>query len=140
MPRSYWHKNKLHGLIYPNADPSKRGNSDWIQKVASIGWGQNRTTTERISVTINRIKEWDMHMARKTYRIELKIDFDDTKAHEVLVEIAKQYTRDFLASAALLQDGRKPAAVLMVDDHFYGVEEIDIMKESRLLHEVTESK
>lgn len=73
-------------------------------------------------------------MARKTYRIELKIDFNDDSSHEVMLGIAKQYARDLLASSMLLQDGRKPAVALMTDDSFHGTDEIDLLDESKELH------
>jgi hypothetical protein len=69
-------------------------------------------------------------MSRKTYRIEVKIDFNDDTRHEAMLMVAKQYARDMLASAMLLQDGRKPAAVLMTDDSFTGIDEVDLMDET----------
>lgn len=78
--------------------------------------------------------KWEDHMARKTYRIELKADFDDAASHEIMLGIAKQYARDLLGSAMLLQDGRKPAVALMTDDSFHGTDEIDLLEESKELH------
>lgn len=83
---------------------------------------------------VGGVLKWDSNMARKTYRIELKIDFNDNSSHEILLGIAKQYARDFLASAMLLQDGRKPAVALLTDDSFHGVDEIDVMDASDTIH------
>lgn len=83
---------------------------------------------------VDNILAWDQVMARKTYRIELKIDFNDDANHEVMLGIARQYARDLLGSAMLLQDGRKPAVALITDDSFHGVDEIDLLEESKELH------
>lgn len=83
---------------------------------------------------VGGVLNWDRETMRKTYRIELKIDFNDDTRHEALLEVAKQYARDLLGSAMLLQDGRRPACVLMTDDTFIGQEEIDILPESENLH------
>lgn len=78
---------------------------------------------------VYKINRWDDIMARKTYRIELKIDFNDDARHEVLTDIAKQYARDLLGSAMLLQDGRKPIVALITDDSFTGTDEIELLDE-----------
>ena len=83
---------------------------------------------------VGGVMRWDETMARKTYRIELKIDFNDDTRHDALMTVARQYARDLLGSAMLLQDGRKPACVLMTDDTFTGMEEIDILEPSENLH------
>ena len=77
--------------------------------------------------------EWDK-MSRKTYRIELKMDFNDDTRHEALISVAKQYARDLLASAMLLQDGRPPQVALITDDTFEGMEKISIIEESENVH------
>lgn len=113
-------------------------NFDFIKQLTSRYWGLDPRSDDTIIPllrTRHAISNWDRQpMARKTYRIELKIDFNDDASHQILLGIAKQYTRDFLASAMLLQDGRKPAAALMTDDSFHGVEEIDILEPSEQLH------
>lgn len=78
-------------------------------------------------------REWD-DMSRKTYRIELKMDFNDDTRHEALIMVAKQYARDLLASAMLLQDGRQPQVALITDDTFEGMEKISIIEESENVH------
>jgi hypothetical protein len=74
-------------------------------------------------------------MARKTYRIELKMDFDEDARHDILTNLIKQYARDILGSAMLLQDGRKPAVAFFTDDTFTGMEELEILDPSENLHE-----
>lgn len=83
---------------------------------------------------LHALTNWEKVMARKTYRIELKADFDDAASHEIMLGIAKQYARDLLGSAMLLQDNRKPAVALMTDDSFHGVDEIDLLSESSNIH------
>jgi len=73
-------------------------------------------------------------MTRKTYRIELKIDFADDTRHELVEQLVRQYGRDLLSSTMLLQDGRKPLVALVVDDSFVGTEEIELMDESDNIH------
>lgn len=82
-----------------------------------------------------RSKEWDDIMSRKTYRIELKMDFSDDTRHEALLMVTKQYTRDLLASAMLLQDGRAPQVALITDDIFEGTEQISVLEESEHVHD-----
>ena len=122
-------------LIVPEVRTS-RGNQDFRDVWASRLWGLARETSlaKYLSHNITASKEWDDTMARKTYRIELKIDFADDERHAILLDLAKQYARDFLASAMLLQDGRRPACVLHTDDTFIGMEEIDILTESDNIH------
>lgn len=106
-------------------------------RIAHLGWlilnEGHPTYVERVSI-YEAIVKWEGIMPRKTYRIELKIDFNDDNNHEVMLGIAKQYARDLLGSAMLLQDGRKPAVALMTDDSFHGVDEIDLMDQSQTLH------
>lgn len=115
----------------PVIETTHRGNGDIIEVMASKFWGIG---TIIFSETTKAIKEWDNTMARKTYRIELKIDFNDDTRHEHLVAVCKQYARDLLASAMLLQDGRPPAVALITDDTFAGNEVISVMEESENVH------
>jgi hypothetical protein len=120
-------------LDIPEVESYSRGNRDFRDIWSSRQWGS--IAPEKFADIIKSCKEWDTTMARKTYRIELKIDFDDDTRHDALMNVAKQYARDLLGSAMLLQDGRKPACVLMTDDTFTGMEEIDILDPSDNLHE-----
>ena len=85
--------------------------------------------------TLNQIIEWDHYMPRKTYRIELKADFDADDTHGIMLGIAKQYARDLLASAMLLQDSRAPVVALITDDSFHGTDEIELLDEGAELHQ-----
>lgn len=71
---------------------------------------------------------------RETYTIELKIDFNDDARHETMRTIARQYARDLLASAMLLQDGRQPTIALTTTDSFSGEDELKLIDESELIH------
>jgi len=115
----------------PVTDARNRGNSDIAMVMAARLWGRDGIAFHHI---IALITEWDDTMARKTYRIELKIDFNDDTRHEALFMVAKQYARDLLASAMLLQDGRKPVVALITDDTFAGNEEINLLEESENVH------
>jgi len=120
-------------LEVPEVESYSRGNDDFREVWASRLWGNiNKAEYYRM---VGGVMKWDERMSRKTYRIELKIDFNDDTRHDALKEVAMQYARDFLGSAMLLQDGRRPACVLMADDTFVGMEEIDILPESENLHE-----
>lgn len=77
---------------------------------------------------------WDKQMARKTYRIELKLDVSDDNRHDAMLEVCKQYARDVLASAMLLQDGRPPSVALITDDTFTGSEEISLLQPGEVVH------
>lgn len=124
-------------LPVPEIDSYSRGNQDFRDTWVSQQWGLedgNDKIADYYRMIYNS-KQWDQYMARKTYRIELKADFNEDSRHEALLAVAKQYARDFLGSAMLLQDGRKPACVLFADDTFMGMEEIDILDVSENLHE-----
>ena len=73
-------------------------------------------------------------LVQKTYRIELKINFAEDENHNVMLTIAKQYARDLLGSAMLLQDKTKPGVVLFAEDSFFNMDEIDLLDESNNIH------
>ena len=111
---------------------TSQGNQDFRDVWAARLFGNiDKETYYRM---VGGVMRWDETMARKTYRIELKIDFNDDTRHDALMTVARQYARDLLGSAMLLQDGRKPACVLMTDDTFTGMEEIDLLEPSENLH------
>ena len=114
----------------PQIQTLGRGNEDFRDVWTSRYWGSSGAVQVTLGSYIDNSIKWDQQMARKTYRIELKIDFADNANHEIMLGIAKQYTRDLLGSAMLLQDKSKPAVVLMTDDSFHGVDEIDLMEAS----------
>lgn len=123
-----WRKPEL-----PHIKTGVRGNADfrnlWLSKFTF-----GSIMPPAVVGANNQSYEWDNTMARKTYRIELKVDFSDDTRHEALLQVAKQYARDFLASSMLLQDGRKPMCVLHTDDTFTGVEEVELLDESPNIH------
>ena len=120
-------------LVVPHPLTGVRSNEDYRDLWASKLWSNAKLSSRSVSKMITSSSNWDNDM-RKTYRIELKIDFDSEERHEALLMVAKQYARDFLGSAMLLQDRSKPACVLHTDDTFIGMEEIDILAESENLH------
>jgi len=85
-------------------------------------------------ILMNQYTNWQEHMARKTYRIELKIDLTDEEGHAAMLAIAKQYARDILGSAMMLSERQRPVVALMTDDSFTGMEEFDVMEPSENLH------
>ena len=126
--KPYW------GFNPPTLKEGRRGNSDFRELWFSLHWGNiDKHDYYRM---VGGVIKWDDNMARKTYRIELKIDFNDDSNHEIILGIAKQYARDLLGSAMLLQDGRPPAVALMTDDTFVGSDEISILPEGGSLHTV----
>ena len=84
--------------------------------------------------TVQKIKKWENTMTRRTYRIELKIDFQDDDRHQYVGEIVRRYARDILSSTMLLQDGRKPLVAVQIEDSFIGSQEVDLMPESDSFH------
>lgn len=66
-------------------------------------------------------------MSMKTYRIELKMDFKDDARHEAITSVVRQFARDLLGAAMLLQDGYKPDIAIISDDAFHGRDEIELL-------------
>ena len=89
----------------------------------------------QLGETIRKIEKWEKTMTRRTYRIEVKVDFNDDDRHQYVAEIVRRYARDILSSVMLLQDGRKPMVALQMEDSFIGSEEIDLMPESDTYHQ-----
>lgn len=116
----------------PQLQTLGRGNDDFREVWASRLWGNiNKADYYRM---VGGVLNWDNTMARKTYRIELKIDFADNANHEIMVGIARQYARDLLSSAMLLQDKSPPAVALLSEDTFEGQEQIELLDPSQELH------
>jgi hypothetical protein len=89
---------------------------------------------QQLDQTVQKIKKWENTMTRRTYRIELKIDFQDDDRHQYVGEIVRRYARDILSSTMLLQDGRKPLVAVQIEDSFIGSQEVDLMPESDNFH------
>lgn len=74
-------------------------------------------------------------MANYTYRIELKLDCDEDR-HEAIIQVAKQYARDLMASAMLVANTqRQPMIALFTENVFIGEEEINVLDPSDDLHQ-----
>lgn len=77
---------------------------------------------------------WRTRLARRTFTIEVKLDIDDSndnQAYNAMLMITKQYARDILASAVLLNDGRKqPAIACFTEDSFHTQSEIELLDPS----------
>lgn len=115
----------------PVVRPLLRGNFDVINRlVQRNAFADSGDTYLKQIAAIN---EWDA-MGQKTYRIELKINFAEDENHNVMLSIAKQYARDLLGSAMLLQDKTKPGVVLFAEDSFFNMDEIDLLDESNNIH------
>ena len=57
---------------------------------------------------------------RKTYKIELKIDFEDEKRHKIATHLMRKAARGILTQATLIADGREPQVAFISDDFFEG--------------------
>lgn len=125
-------KRKRYSFDPPSLQTGRRGNDDFRNVWGSKLWG--RIDKDDYYRMVGGVMRWDADMSRRTYRIELKIDFADDSNHEHMMAIAKQYARDLLGSAMLLQDKTKPAVVLMGEDSFHNFDEVELLEESATLH------
>lgn len=57
---------------------------------------------------------------RKTYTIDLKIDFDDPTRHKTMLHIVRKNARMLLTQATLIADNRQPQVGITCDDFFEG--------------------
>ena len=122
---------RRYKLAPPSLVEGRRGNRDLTDVMISRIWG---TDENRLGGVISCVLMWDEFMARKTYRIELKIDLIEEGGHEAMLAIAKQYARDLLGSAMMLSERQRPMVALMTDDSFTGQEDIEILDPSENLH------
>ena len=116
----------------PSLVQGRRGNQDLLEVWHSRRWGAVHSI--KYSAMAVALNNWEKVMARKTYRIELKIDLTDEEGHAAMLAIAKQYARDILGSAMMLSERQRPVVALMTDDSFTGMEEFDVMEPSENLH------
>ena len=65
----------------------------------------------------------------RTYTIEVRLDFKDATKYAAFLTAARTHTRELLALAMLLKDGRDPQVALSDGDMFEKNEDIDIMVE-----------
>ncbi len=68
-------------------------------------------------------------MARKTYGIEAKIDFDDESRHQHALKLIRMTAKTLLTQLNLLADGRAPKVIIRTEDLFEGVEDIPLNEE-----------
>jgi hypothetical protein len=71
----------------------------------------------------------DFHMEntmRRTYQIEIKVEFNDEAKYEIVREALREAARTVYSTAVLIADGRLPAVAIMSDDFFEGTEQITI--------------
>lgn len=57
---------------------------------------------------------------RKTYSIELKVDFDDEKRHAMALKLCRIAARRLLTQVALIADNRPPQIGILSEDFFEG--------------------
>jgi len=69
-----------------------------------------------------RIQQMEPDM-RKTYSIQLKINFDDDSRHDIAMEMMREAAKMVLTRATLIADNRKPQVVLQSEDYFEGITE-----------------
>lgn len=80
---------------------------------------------DRAQVILNRVIQM-MTLAtgdvdvRKTYTIDLKIDFDDPARHKAMLRVVRKNGRQLLTAAMLLMDNREPQIGIQTDDFFEG--------------------
>ena len=72
---------------------------------------------------------WRMGMARKTYSLDLKIDFEDQTRHAMMEKLLRRLAKQVLTQATLLADGRQPQVALRSEDFFMGNDEIQVVRE-----------
>lgn len=77
-----------------------------------------QTTLERV-IRMMQIATGDADV-RKTYQIELKIDFDDPARHRAMLKVMRKQGRNVLTAAMLLMDNREPQIAISTDDFFEG--------------------
>lgn len=61
---------------------------------------------------------------RRTYTLEVKIDFDDESRHDQMRKVLREAGRSAYALALLLADNRQPMIALRSEDFFEGTQEI----------------
>lgn len=61
---------------------------------------------------------------RRTYTLEVKIDFDDESRHDQMRKVLREAGRSAYALAMLLADNRQPQIALRSEDFFEGTQQI----------------
>jgi hypothetical protein len=65
-------------------------------------------------------------MALKIWTIEIRVDFEDPSRNDIMLDDIRTHTKELLATARLLADGRKPDIAIQSDDMFEGRDKIDM--------------
>lgn len=86
-------------------------------------------TIDRIMNFIDPPKE---DSVRKTYKIELKIDFEDASRHKIAMHLMRKAARGVLTQATLIADGRQPQIGFFCDDFFEGGTQEDLAELAEL--------
>jgi hypothetical protein len=68
-------------------------------------------------------------MALGEWKITLRIDFDDPKKADKMTKLAMSIAKEFLTSAMLMQDRRKPDIALEYGDMFAGRDTIELVEQ-----------
>jgi hypothetical protein len=112
-------------------------NSKLLKHLAHLKqiYRQEPAKAQKYREQIQQFQGWRKRMARRTFTIEVKLDIDDktegNQAYEAMLMITKQYARNILASAVLVNDGRKqPAIALFTEDSFHAQSEIELLDPS----------
>lgn len=82
-------------------------------------------------------QSWKDEPMRRTYAIELKINFNDDARHDVAMKMMRKIARQVLTQSTLISDGREPMVALKTEDYFEGITDQDLQeaedKDTRVL-------
>lgn len=83
-----------------------------------------RRLLERVHNTVCNAYRDGRNKMRRTYTLEVKIDFDDESRHDQMRKVLREAGRSAYALAMLLADNRQPQIALRSEDFFEGTQEI----------------
>lgn len=66
----------------------------------------------------------------KTYKIELRVNFQDKTRYDAILEIVRESARELLTTAMLLKDKREPRIAVQAGDLFMQDKEVMLFAES----------
>lgn len=152
MPYIHYPPTNVVYWYYPMEDPNSFETKKWDSLSSYLRRRDNNfrdsLATHRMAVRnkdpilytklreqIQQFNGWRRRVARRTFTIEIKLDIDEgiegNQAYEAMLMITKQYARDILASAVLINDGRKqPAIAMFTEDSFHTQSEIELLSPS----------
>jgi hypothetical protein len=80
-------------------------------------------------------------MALKIWTVEIRVDFDDPKKNDIMLDDIRAHTKGMLTTARLLADKRKPDVAIQSDDMFEGREAIELFtQEERAEYGIEETQ